>query len=227
MPFRAEFSCLWCGAAARACGTGRPRGLGPALSRLPRSSRREPVPSLPAAGRARRTGGRERLADRPPRSVDGGRRRMPRAPASRPPIRAVAADGAADAGADADARPGDARLLRGAGAASTTTGTSAAAATPAVRSTTWPGSSTSTRPAAGSTSCRSAATSSSSRPGTGWWSPLLASQGPRCGATTARRLPWSAPASGSSPTACAPTSTSATPGRSRTRSPTPCSRASG
>ena len=52
--------------------------------------------------------------------------------------------------------------------------------------------------------------------GTGWWSPLLAGEGRAVAATTRRRRRSSAPASGWSPTACAPTSTSATPGPSPT-----------
>ena len=49
MPFRPTFACLWCGTAHTCRGPGRPRGLGAALPRLPRQGRRQRVPAVPAA----------------------------------------------------------------------------------------------------------------------------------------------------------------------------------
>ena len=103
--------------------------------------------------------------------------------------------------------------------ASTTTGISAAAATRTARSTTPPGTPSWTRPAAGSTACRSSGRIVELAAGTGWWSPLLAVEGRAVDVRCRRRRRSSAPASDSSPTACAPTSTSAMRGRSRRATP--------
>ena len=63
--------------------------------------------------------------------------------------------------------------------------------------------------------------------GTGWWSPLLAVEGRAVDLRRARPRRSTSPASGSSRTSCARTSTSATPGPSRTARSMPCSPASG
>ena len=136
----------------------------------------------------------------------------------RPADRAAAAPSGPPrpAAIDRRPRPVDGRLLRGARAPSTTTGTCAAAATSAapIHDAAW----NAELDMAGrwlDAPADRAARSSSSPPGTGWWSPLLASRA-SCRCTTRRRRRSTAPASGSSPTGCAPTSTSATPGPSRT-----------
>ena len=191
---RATFDCLWCGPSVDDALARRPRGLGPALPGLPRPGRRQPVPPVPAAGRA--DGARGSVA------APATRRRTP---PSRPAEPAPAPDRDAEMLAYYEARAGEyddwylrrGRYARGPihdaawNAELDGAGTWLdAPADPAARSSSSP-----RAPAGGRRSSRRRAS---------------------CRSTTPPRRRSSAPASGSSPTASAPTSTSATRGPSRT-----------
>ena len=75
MPFRDRFDCLWCGTAARDPHARRPRGLGAAVSDLPRQGGHQPVPAHAPAARRSRSAGRAPTQRRPPTPRAARRRR--------------------------------------------------------------------------------------------------------------------------------------------------------
>ena len=200
MPFRPSFACLWCGT-AHTCRT--PDDLEGWAQLCP-----------DCVGKA---GDNEFLRFRLRQALT--ERAAPPARATRPSATAPAEPAAAarrDRGTRrAPPRPTTWSPTTRRARPSTTTGTCAAVATPVARSTMRRGTPRSTGPGAGWTACRWPAGSSSSRrerAGGRRCSPARAS----CRSTTRRRRRWIAPASASSRIACAPTSTSATRGPTRT-----------
>ena len=171
MPFRATFDCLWCGTAAH-------------LPRRPTTSRAGPSSARTASARPATTGSCGSGCAR--RSRSAGRRRG-RGAAARPPAAPPAAGRGHAVAPTPTGRHG--RLLRGPRRRVRRLVPAPRPLRARRRSTTPPGTPSSTRPAAGSTRCRSRGEIVELAAGTGWWSPLLASQAASCRSTTPRAAP--------------------------------------